>query len=78
MEELKECPFCGENDGEYDEAENRIICNSCGAQGPRPPSVTANENRALRDWNDRKDDKSPGPEAPKVHKKEYHDTDPSS
>lgn len=44
-QELKPCPFCGENDLDVTQW---IECNTCGAFGPTPE-----ENGDLSNWNRR-------------------------
>jgi hypothetical protein len=49
LHDLRECPFCGANEGFLRYDFSRIVCNVCLAQGP----TAANETKARAEWNKR-------------------------
>lgn len=43
MDEIKPCPFCGDNDPYWDQMQidndtvNFLVCRDCGCEGPHSP-----------------------------------------
>jgi len=55
MSLLKQCPFCGSNNAEYDPEKLCVKCNECAAEGPFGGLAKGNvRQRELSRWNNRR------------------------